>query len=759
MTQPRNTNLGEQPMTTYGRVQGPEKRYRRLRFPSFPAATWAEKNPLLQRGEIGAESDTLKMKIGDGITYWNDLGYSKSFADWGDISGNIQDQNDLVEFVNNSVQSGINTHNSSSTAHSNQFSQYRKSSAQDAIDDNLQSQITTNANNIASNDTDIANLQANKASKTTDFETPITASNKGATMAEIEQVRTATIKFTGYVSTSAPSASSYTLMEGNLWINSATMPTSFPVPSSSIQQWNGTSWVAYSQSYTPAAFDAWSNLNNNEGYYFFGGVWKVFSTDLSTEYFTLNQTSGLWEIAPSIELPGTPTVATPSGSNPQAIVNVDYVNSGITIGNKITNCILQIPQNINLTLSNGVLTLKAGSTVYVPNGTGNFVAITTNADITRSNLSGTNVLIVATPGADLNSIQSLGAGSLLTAASGPTEPSSYSYWYDTTNNYLYTSGTTSLRSLPLGYIDSNGTLNVFNGFGFIGTTVFSLPGLMVATPNGRNTDGTLKSNILPQTQVNTYTLAGMQRNEVWGYPNGIFAVAKGSYSYNSDTNYIIASDGSIRNYAKLADITNNGTVITDASVKNTFMAVDYNDYKKTIETINNNINDLESNKQNNLTTSQLDAVNSGITAAKVATYDGYATGKQNTLTTGANISISGNTISATGVALEDLSNTPTNIDYVVESQEPTSENNYTWYRLYKSGWIEQGGYSDGSTGTVVISLPIEMSNTNYIVIKNSGASNDGTASQRYVSCYALSTTSFSTYDTSTFKWYVCGQSA
>ena len=30
-------------------------------------------------------------------------------------------------------------------------------------------------------------------------------------------------------------------------------------------------------------------------------------------------------------------------------------------------------------------------------------------------------------------------------------------------------------------------------------------------------------------------------------------------------------------------------------------------------------------------------------------------------------------------------------DYVVQSQTPTSSNNYTWYRKYKSGWVEQGG--------------------------------------------------------------------
>ncbi len=49
------------------------------------------------------------------------------------------------------------------------------------------------------------------------------------------------------------------------------------------------------------------------------------------------------------------------------------------------------------------------------------------------------------------------------------------------------------------------------------------------------------------------------------------------------------------------------------------------------------------------------------------------------------------------------------IDYVVASQSPTAENNYTWYRKYKSGWVEQGGYSDSQT----VNLPIEMADTNY----------------------------------------------
>jgi hypothetical protein len=40
----------------------------------------------------------------------------------------------------------------------------------------------------------------------------------------------------------------------------------------------------------------------------------------------------------------------------------------VCIAGQNTNCIVNIPQNIKLSLSNGVLTLKAGSKIYIPNG-------------------------------------------------------------------------------------------------------------------------------------------------------------------------------------------------------------------------------------------------------------------------------------------------------------------------------------------------------------------------------------------------------
>jgi hypothetical protein len=40
------------------------------------SAEWVSANPVLSSGEIGVETDTLKFKIGDGVTAWADLKYA-----------------------------------------------------------------------------------------------------------------------------------------------------------------------------------------------------------------------------------------------------------------------------------------------------------------------------------------------------------------------------------------------------------------------------------------------------------------------------------------------------------------------------------------------------------------------------------------------------------------------------------------------------------------------------------------------------------
>jgi len=57
------------------------------------------------------------------------------------------------------------------------------------------------------------------------------------------------------------------------------------------------------------------------------------------------------------------------------------------------------------------------------------------------------------------------------------------------------------------------------------------------------------------------------------------------------------------------------------------------------------------------------------------------------------------------------------IDPVVAFQIPTAENNYTWYRKYASGWVEQGGrQSAGSNAWTTVNLPVTMANKYYQII-------------------------------------------
>lgn len=61
------------------------------------AAKWTEKNPVLLAGEIGIETDTLKMKVGDGTSNWSALGYLG--ADANDILAIINENRDSCTTV------------------------------------------------------------------------------------------------------------------------------------------------------------------------------------------------------------------------------------------------------------------------------------------------------------------------------------------------------------------------------------------------------------------------------------------------------------------------------------------------------------------------------------------------------------------------------------------------------------------------------------------------------------------------------------
>nr|DAP54569.1 MAG TPA: hypothetical protein [Caudoviricetes sp.] len=181
---------------------------------------------------------------------------------------------------------------------------------------------------------------------------------------------------------------------------------------------------------------------------------------------------------------------------------VDYSN--------ITNCITEIPQDIKLELNNGTLTLKAGSKVYVPNGfesdgvTKKFDIFTIESDKVWSsrNLDYSQQFVFLKPSQAFEAVGESGG----TVHSGITAPSGKQFmlWYDTTNNFIKwtnDSGATwvSGNSFPLSICSSTKTNNwtsidqIFNGFGYMGSAVYALPGVKGLIPNGRNADGTLKN--------------------------------------------------------------------------------------------------------------------------------------------------------------------------------------------------------------------------------------------------------------------------
>lgn len=119
-------------------------------------------------------------------------------------------------------------------------------------------------------------------------------------------------------------------------------------------------------------------------------------------------------------------------------------------------------------------------------------------------------------------------------------------------------------------------------------------------------------------------------------------------------------------------------------------------------------------------------------------------------------------------ANSDLSNVPTNIDYVVEYKNPT-DSDPNWYRKWKSGKLEQGGIVPAIVGNITFLKP--FANTNYTVIGNVSltyrrvAQGDGSGSVLFFPeetsfCYmTLAARNFGDIGNQNISWRAEGQGA
>ena len=270
---------------------------------------------------------------------------------------------------------------------------------------------------------------------------------------------------------------------------------------------------------------------------------------------------------------------------------------------QITNCLLEVPQRIKLELNNGTLTLKAGSEVIVPNGfevdgtTPKFDYVTIESNLTDTADTQRQPIIWCRKNNGNYLISS--PIPLAYCYSGSTAPTSFyagsmALWYDTNTNlvkYTNNGGTTwdnQGHSLPLAIVTETTTSftsidQIFNGFGYIGSTIWVDKGVKGLIPNGRNEDGSLNNIEYTVSSIRTRTYTGANNNASIGilYDNAIIPLVKvgTDVKYNERENRIrVTSNGVTWGgcYAGLVSLDSTGRV-TSFTVPQPFRAVDYSD--------------------------------------------------------------------------------------------------------------------------------------------------------------------------------------
>ena len=250
-----------------------------------------------------------------------------------------------------------------------------------------------------------------------------------------------------------------------------------------------------------------------------------------------------------------------------------------------TNCITDIPQDIKLSLNNGTLTLLAGSKVYIPNGSGVFDVLNIQSDKTVNCSSTTGKTLIR-----IYPDQQPYGDTLVSSFYSGSDPSGITgmFYNTTTNKITYHQNGVSdgnICSLPIAEITvNNGQVTsidkIFNGFGYIGRTVFALPGVKGLIPDGRNADGSLKNIEFTTTSVSTTTFIGTSDTTVFIKQNG--SIGEGnSFFYDSVKNFTYYTPTSTGpEYAcDFGKMRITSGVVSNFNPKPTFHAVEYSEFR------------------------------------------------------------------------------------------------------------------------------------------------------------------------------------
>lgn len=487
---------------------------------------------------------------------------------------------------------------------------------------------------------------------------------------------------------------------------------------------------------------------------------------------------------------------------------------------QITNCITEIQQRIKLELSNGALTLKKGSIVTVPNGfesdgtTPKFDYVTVQNDLSFGFLdtqSGEYILTCNYAGT------SVGWAQLKHAGSGTSTETAVGHYYRTDLNKIYYQNSTSAtyNAFPLGIVILEAGVptlkQVFNGIGFIGSTIWLDKDVKLLVGDGRNDDGTLNNLEIKRATLIRVDVAnwGNQNDGVLIYTDAFtsrdytFALNfqnierftnpanSQHYKYDEQNNKWYFRNEADADYkevrltflAKNIELENG--IVKSLPNYEAFRAVDYQEVvKKSGDTINGSLFIESSNnnygyivKNTDYAYDELPSENHSIGTYNIVDkndawttlfgFEKYTDGRNLAKVqvrgvdgTQARMQVwvdkSGNSFCSFPICTTKATTTSSASSSKIAVVVQNYVSGTSWYRVWSDGWKEQGGYSGSMPATVT--LLKAFSNTNYTV-QATMFSNNNVANYENVAVSNRTVNGFKIYQhtiSNAVSWYACG---
>lgn len=259
---------------------------------------------------------------------------------------------------------------------------------------------------------------------------------------------------------------------------------------------------------------------------------------------------------------------------------VDYTN--------ISNCLTAVPQ-ISWRMSGNNVIFAAGTKAYKPDGTVITFASEKTADFSEA-LSLIPHYAYADDAGNVYTAQKATSSTLQ-----PSSPVVDDIWFDTANNVIKRydgeawSGSCSFPLIYMnGLLVTSISVIAFGGGGFIGNTIFVLPGVKGLVPNGRKADGRLNNTAFTVTTPLTYEMDENVASVILLNGSSLSAASYSGSLYDAESN---TNGGAAAGYVEAGNCAYiTSTVVTkEFSLNQAFHAVDYAEFKQDIEALRNEV--------------------------------------------------------------------------------------------------------------------------------------------------------------------------